>query len=93
MDNIPNTVDVRDLVGEKFNRVKKGRDADDPPVVEHIQTTGKLCETEFLQQTENRDRSVQIYPRGPGRTERQGQSRKPFHRNSPVNGVYGRNKN
>jgi hypothetical protein len=69
VDDIPDAVDIRDLVGEKLDRIKERCDTDDPPVVEDVQPAGQLNAGEFLQQAEDGDGSVKIYPGGSGGAE------------------------
>src|SRR5687768_5809123 len=71
VDNIPNAVNIWDLVREKFNDIQAGRKADDPPVIQHIQATGKLHTANFLQQSEDGDSCIKVYPARPRRTQRQ----------------------
>src|SRR5688572_29120853 len=66
VNDIPNAIDIRDLVGEEFDEVKKTGDADNPPVVENVEPAGKLSGTELLEQAENGDCGVEIDAGGPG---------------------------
>src|SRR4029079_16385103 len=80
MNNIPNAVHIRNFVGEKLHDIKSARDADDPPVIEHVQPARQVDRTETLQKSENGDRRVKINAGRPRRAQCQTQSRKPFHR-------------
>jgi hypothetical protein len=36
MDDVPNAVDVWDLIGKELDQVEPAGDTDDPPVVENV---------------------------------------------------------
>src|SRR5437899_1986802 len=69
MHHIPNAIDIRYLVGKKFDKIKAASNADDPPAIKDIKTARQLCRSELFQKSKNSYRRVKIDPRGPRRTE------------------------
>ena len=49
MDGIPNGVEVRYFIGEKFNDVKSGGDSQHPRMGERLQRRGKVNDAEALE--------------------------------------------
>ena len=60
MDNVPNAVEIGNLVRKKLDRVQSACNADDPPVVQCIEAARQLRKAKLLQQAEDRYRCVQI---------------------------------
>src|SRR4051812_5524730 len=63
---VPDAVDVRDLVGKELNEIQANGKADDPPVVQYIETSRQLCKAKLLDQSEHRDSGIEVYPGCPG---------------------------
>ena len=74
MDRIPNTIDIRNFVGEKFDHIQTNRNAQNPRVREHLQRRRQVNDAEAFEQTKSRNGRVKIQPRGKSRAKRQAKS-------------------
>ena len=42
VNDIPDTIEIRNFVGEEFDEIEKSRDTDDPPVIQNIESATRL---------------------------------------------------
>ena len=71
MNSVPNGIDVRNFVSEKFNCIQGEGDSEDPRMREDLQRGGQMDDVLALKKTESRDRGVEIEAGRKAGTERQ----------------------
>src|ERR1700733_6706196 len=74
MKHIPDTIDVRNFIGEKFDCVECDGNAQDPRMRENLKRKGQMNHPEALKETESSNRGVEIQAGRESRAERKAES-------------------
>jgi hypothetical protein len=74
MNHVPNAIDIRNFIGEKFNQVQRDGNAENPGMRQHLQLPRQMNHAEALKQTKRSNRSVKIQAGRESRAKRQAKS-------------------
>ena len=64
MNEVPQRIDVRDLVREELDQIHHDRDADDDGMVERLKLRGQIHPAVARSEPEDRDSRIQIHACG-----------------------------
>ena len=79
MNGVPKRIDIRDFVGEEFDEVQRHSDADNPRMRDGLQGHRQMDDAETLQETECRNRSVEVQAGRESGSEGQRKGRERIH--------------
>jgi hypothetical protein len=74
MNHVPNAIDIRNLIGEKFNQVQRDGNPKNPGMRQHLQLPRQMNHAEALKETKRSNRSVKIQAGRESSAKRQAES-------------------
>ena len=82
MNHVPNAIDIRNFIGEKFNQVQRDGNPENPRMRQHLQLPRQMNHAEALKQTKRGNRSVKIQAGRESSAKRQAKSFDRIHGSS-----------